>query len=180
MTGPAAAPAIDSPELALGYAHRRARVFLSWWMGIVFALPGAAQALAESATGQSPENGLVLLGLGLFISGVGWLVTVAPRFTRKPPRPASDFARTEQSIRIAPGVAIGSTAVTLAIVVAFMTLMPRGMSPEVLPVLAMLAAWPLAIGAGLLYSRRLHAQREHLFRRWLARTAAGPETPGPA
>lgn len=173
MTGPAEAPALDSPEHALGYAHRRARVFLSWWMGIVFALPGAAQALAQSATGQSPETGLVLMGLGLFISGVGWLATIAPRFTHKPPRPASDFARTEQSIRIAPGIAIGSTAVVLALVVAFMTLMPRGMSPEVLPVLAMLAAWPLAIGAGLLYSRRLHAQRERMYKQWLDRPAAG-------
>lgn len=169
---------MNSPELALGHAHRRARVFWSWWMGIVFALPGAAQALAESATGQSPENGIVLMGLGLFISGVGWLATVSPRFTRKPPQPASDFARTEQSIRIAPGIAIGSAAVMLAIVVAFMALMPRGTSPEVLPVLAMLAAWPLAIGAGLLYSRRLHSQREHLFRQWLEHTAAGTDASG--
>lgn len=180
LTRPAEAPALDSPELALGYAHRRARVFWFWWMGIVFALPGAAQALAQSATGQSPENGLFLLGLGLFISGLGWLASIAPRFTRKLPRPASDFARTEQSIRIAPGVAIGLAAAMLAIVVAFMTLMPRGMSPEALPVMAVLAAWPLAIGAGLLTSRNVHAQRERLHRRWLERTAAGTDASGTA
>ena len=180
MTGPAEAPTRGSPELALGYAHRRARVFFFWWMGIVFVLPGAAQALAQSATGQSPEDGLILVGLGLFMSGVGWLATIAPRFTRKPPRPATDFARTEQSIRFAPGVAFGSTAMMLAIVVACMVLLPRGMSPEVLPLLAFLAAWPLAVGAGLLYSRHLHAQRERLFKQWLARPAAGSRPSGTA
>ena len=67
-----------------------------------------------------------------------------------------------------------------AIVVAFMPFMPRGMSPEVLPVLALLAAWPLAVGAGLLYSRHLHAQRERLFKQWLARPAAGSRPSGTA
>lgn len=126
MTEQAEAPPLDSPELALGCAHRRARFFWFWWMGIVFAIPGAAQTLV----------------------------------------------RTEQSIRIAPGAAMCATAVVLAIVAAFLTLMPGGMSCEALPALAVLAAWPPAIGVGLMYARHLHAQRERLFTQWLAHPAA--------
>ena len=76
-------------ELALGHAHRRNRVFCSWWMGMVFAIPGLAYAMAAAACGQSPETGLLTAALGLVFSGVGWLLAIGPRFTRKPPRPAT-------------------------------------------------------------------------------------------
>ena len=167
-------PAVAQPstfqELALGHAHRRNRVFLFWWMGMVFAIPGLAYATAEAATGQFPETGLLTAALGLVLSGVGWLVGIGPRFTRKPPRPARDFARTHQGIRIAPGVAATVPIVMLAIVVALMTLTPKGTSPEVLPLMSFLAVFPVPISAGLLYSRRhLLARREELYARWLAR-----------
>ena len=159
----------SSTQHALGHAHRRARVFWFWWMGMVFAVPGAAQAAVLAATGQSPESGLVLAGLGLFLSGVGWLACIGPRFTSKAPRPADDVARAEQEIRIAPGVAIGSVAAMLAIVVALMIFTPRGTSPGVLPILAFLAAFPLPVAAGMLYSRHLHRDRDRLYADWLGR-----------
>ena len=157
------------PQLALGYAHRRARVFWFWWMGMIFALPGLAQAGVLAATGQSPENGLVLAVLGLVISGAGWLMAVGPRFTRTDPRPADDVNRAEQYVRIAPGTAVGMIAAMLAIVVAIMIAAPRGTSPEVLPILAFLVAFPLPVAAGMLYSAHLHRHRERFYAGWLER-----------
>jgi hypothetical protein len=164
-----AASTAGFPQLALGYAHRRARVFWFWWIGMVFALPGAAQAAVLAATGQNPENGLVLAGLGLGISGVGWVSAIGPRFTRTDPRPADDVNRAEQYIRIVPGTAIGMVAAMLVIVVVLMVATPRGTSPDVLPILAFLAAFPVPIAAGMLYSRQLHRERERLYTSWLER-----------
>jgi FtsH-binding integral membrane protein len=167
--GTAAPRTAGFPQLALGYAHRRARVFWFWWMGMIFALPGAVQASVLAATGQSPENGLVLAGLGVVISGAGWLMAIGPRFTRTDPRPADDVNRAEQYIRIAPGTAAGMIVAMLAIVVVLMVATPRGTSPEVLPILAFLAAFPLPIAAGMLYSRHLHRHRESFYAGWLER-----------
>lgn len=155
--------------VALGYAHRRARVFMFWWMGMVFAIPGVAYAAALAATGQSPENGLALAGMGLGLSGVGWLAAIGPRFARADPKPAHDLARTEQNIRINPGVAIGLGVAMLLIVVALMVGTPKGMSPEALPVLALLAVFPVPIAAALLYSTHLHRNRDRLYADWLGR-----------
>jgi hypothetical protein len=166
LTPPRTAP---FRELALGYAHRRARVFWFWWMGMVFAVPGAAQATVLAATGQNPENGLVLAGLGLGISGAGWLMAVGPRFTRSDPGPADDVNRAEQYIRIVPWTAVGMVAAMLVIVAALMVTTPRGTSPDVLPVLAFLAAFPLPVAAGMLYSRHLHQHRDRLYLNWLER-----------
>ena len=57
---PVAAQPSTFQELALGHAHRRNRVFLFWWMGMVFAIPGAVQAAVLAAMGLSAENGLML------------------------------------------------------------------------------------------------------------------------
>jgi hypothetical protein len=165
-------PAANSagfPQLALGYAHRRARVFWFWWMGMIFALPGAAQAAVLAATGQNPENGLILVALGLAWSGIGWLAAARPRFTRRDPRPAHDVNRTEQYIRIVPNSAIAMVVIMLAFVAALSFLTPKGLSPEALPVLAFLAAFPVPIAAGMLYSRQLHRERERLYTSWLER-----------
>jgi hypothetical protein len=166
LTAPSTA---DPRRYALGYAHRRARVFWFWWMGMVFALPGIAQAAALAATGQNPENGLVLAGLGLGISGAGWLIAIGPRFTRKSPQPADDVARAEQYIRIVPGVAVASVLAMFVIVAVLMFATPRGTSPEVLPVLAFLASFPIPVVVGMLYSRYLHRHRERLYSAWLGR-----------
>lgn len=169
MTGPATSGTAVSAPHALGYAHRRARVFMFWWMGMVFAIPGAAYAAGLAATGQSPGAGLALACLGLGLSGVGWLAAIGPRFTRADPKPADDLARTEQNIRINPGVAIGSVAIMLLIVVALLLGTPKGTSPEALPVLAALAVFPMPIAAALLYSTHLHRNRDRLYADWLGR-----------
>lgn len=169
VTGPAPFGTAVSAPHALGYAHRRARVFMFWWMGIVFAIPGAVQSAVLAATGQNPEDGLVLAGLGMGISGVGWLAAIGPRFTSAAPRPAEDVARTEQYIRTGPGVAISSVTGMLVIVLVIMVAAPRGTSPELLPVLAALAVFPMPISAALLYSGHLHRNRERLYANWLGR-----------
>jgi predicted permease len=158
---------LDAPEFALGYAHRRARVFWFWWMGIIFAVPGVAQAAALAATGQDPENGLILVAFGLATSGIGWLLAVGPRFTRKPPRPADDVARTEQYIRVVPSSAVTMVVIMLVVVAALSFLTPKGTSPEALPISAVLAVFPLPIAAGMLYSRHLHRNRDRLYTAWL-------------
>lgn len=169
VTASAEASAAGSTQVVLGYAHRRARVFMFWWTGMMFAIPGAAYAAALAATGQSPGDGLALAGLGLGLSGVGWLAAIGPRFTRSDPKPADDLARTEQNIRINPGVAIGLVAVMLLMVIVLMVATPRGTSPEALPVLAALGAFPIPIAAALLYSTHLHRDREGLYAKWLVR-----------
>ena len=76
MRGGVASPSTEAvPQLALGPAHRRARVFWFWWMGMVFAVPGAVQAIVLAGTGQNPGNRLVLLVL------VSLLMVAAPRGT---------------------------------------------------------------------------------------------------
>lgn len=98
-----------------------------------------------------------------------WLVAIGPRFTRAAPHPAVDVARTEQYIRTGPGVAISSVTGMLVIVLVIMVAAPRGTSPELLPVLAALAVFPMPIAAALLYSGHLHRNRNHLYATWLAR-----------
>jgi hypothetical protein len=164
-----AASTAGFPQLALGYAHRRARVFWFWWMGMVFAVPGLAQAAVLAATGQNPENGLILVAIGLALSGIGWLAAARSRFTRRDPRPADDVNRTEQYIRIVPNSAIAMVVIMLAFVAALSFLAPKGLSPEALPVSAFLAAFPLPVAAGMLYSRQLHRERERLYTSWLER-----------
>jgi hypothetical protein len=103
------------------------------------------------------------------LSGVGWLAAIGPRFARADPKPAHDLARTEQNIRINPRVAIGMVAVMLLIVVALIFATPKGMSPEALPVLALLAVFPVPVAAALLYSTHLHRNRDRLYADWLGR-----------
>jgi hypothetical protein len=160
---------LDPQEHALGYSHRRARVFWFWWMGMVFAVPGAVQAIVLAGTGQNPGNGLVLAFLGVAISGAGWLMAIGPRFTRSAPHPAYDVNRAEQYIRLVPGTVIGMVAAVLALVAAILVAAPRGTSPDVLPILALLVAFPLSAGAGMLYSRHLHRHRDRLYTAWLRR-----------
>jgi hypothetical protein len=66
-------------------------------------------------------------------------------------------------------VAIGSVTGMLVIVLVIMVAAPRGTSPELLPVLAALAVFPLPIAAALLYSRHLHRNRDRLYSAWLER-----------
>lgn len=161
---------VSTSGLALGHAHRRVRVFLFWWLGIIIAFPGAVYSAVQVATGQDPETGLGITVVGLVVSAVGWLAGLGMRYTKKMPRPASDVSRVEREIRVAKGAAITIPVLMLVIVIALMTLAPNGTSPGVLPVLGFLAAFPFPIAGALLYSRlHLLARREELFGQWLAR-----------
>ena len=66
-------------------------------------------------------------------------------------------------------MAISSVTGMLVIVVVIMVAAPQGTSPEIMPVLAALAVFPMPIAAALLYSGHLHRHRDRLYANWLAR-----------
>lgn len=152
---------------ALGHAHRRARIFQSWMYGMILALPGAAYAVVALIVGESPETGVIMGALGLGLSGVGWLATVRSRFSRKCPRQASDFPRADQAVRIGPMIAITGAVATWAACLALALLTPRGMAPDVVPILAMMAGFPVGFGLMVMGTRPLIRDRDQLFQRWL-------------
>jgi hypothetical protein len=55
----------------------------------------------------------------------------------------------EQYIRIVPGTVIGMVAAMLVLISVLMVATPRGTSPDVLPILALLVAFPMSAGAGM-------------------------------
>lgn len=167
MTGPAMGVVPDGT--ALGFAQRRSLVFSAWWYPAVLGISGVVQAGLALALGQSGETGNVLAVLGAVGAAAGWALTAWPRFTRKPPRPASDIPRVEQGIRITPGM-IRTILIASALGVGALVLFtPMGGSPESLPLLGMLVIWPLGLAAGLAYTRRLMMNSAGLYARWLER-----------
>lgn len=167
MTGPATG--VVPREEAFGFAQRRSWVFSAWWYPAVLAVSGAVYAGFALALGQSPETGVVMAILGGVGLALGWALTAWPRFTRKPPRPASDIPRVEQGIRITPGM-IRTILVAGALGVGALVLFtPQGGSPESLPLLGMLVIWPVGLAAGLAYTRRLMMNSAELYARWLER-----------
>jgi hypothetical protein len=89
--GDATAVATDPRAEAFSYAQRRTWVFFAWWYGMVIAIPGAVDAALSGLLGQETDRGIFMMILGAAISVVGWLVTLGVRFSRKPPKPASDI-----------------------------------------------------------------------------------------
>jgi hypothetical protein len=107
--------------------------------------------------------------LGAVFAAFGWLFTTWPRFTRKPPKPASDILRVEQGIRITPGMIRTMLIVTALGIAALVLLTPMGGSPEAVPLLGMLVAAPLGTAAGLAYTGWLMKNSSRLYARWLER-----------
>ncbi|HSO14432.1 MAG TPA: hypothetical protein VLS95_00600 [Arthrobacter sp.] len=167
MTGPGTG--VVSREEAFGFAQRRSLIFSAWWYPAVLAASGAVHASLAQALAQSAETGVVMAILGVVGSAVGWAFTAWPRFTRKPPKPASDIPRVEQGIRITPGMIRTILIATAVGVGALMLFTPQGGSPEMLPLLGMLVIWPLGLAAGLAYTRRLMLNSTDLYARWLER-----------
>ena len=167
MTGPALGVLPDGT--ALGFAQRKSLVFSAWWYPAVLGFSGVVQAGLAVALGQSAETGVVLSILGAAFSAVGWALTAWPRFTRKPPKPASDIPRVQQGIRITPGMIRTILIATAVGVGALMLFTPQGGSPEMLPLLGMLVIWPLGLAAGLAYTRRLMMNSAELYAQWLKR-----------
>ena len=154
---------------AFGYAQRRSWVFSAWWYPAVLGASGMAQAGLAVALGASAETGIVLAILGAACSALGWAVTARPRFTTKPPRPASHVPRVEQGIRVTPIMIRTILIVSVLGVAALVLFTPKGGSPETLPLLGMLMVWPLGLAAGLAYTRSLMVNCAELYARWLER-----------
>ncbi|MDQ0664284.1 hypothetical protein QFZ35_002782 [Arthrobacter ulcerisalmonis] len=167
--GDATAVAIDPRALAFGYAQRRSWVFFAWWYGAVIALPGAVDAGLSGLLGQEPDRGIFMMILGTAISVVGWLVTLGVRFSRKPPKPASDIPRVEQAIRINPHVIKFSVIGAAVIAASLVLLTPNGRSPELLPIIGLIAAAQLAITGGIGYSGWLMKNSGELYAQRLER-----------
>lgn len=139
----------------------------SWMYGGMLAAAGAVYALVSVATGEDPETGVGVALVGLALAALGWLASAPKRFSRKLPKPSTDVARAEQSIRINKGVAIGSNIVMTVIVLAFAFGMPRGLAPDVIPVLAMMWVWAPLTGVLIMRARKLLMERGPRYERWL-------------
>lgn len=160
-------PEPSADNYALGYAQRRSWVMWSWMYGAVMAAAGAAYALVAMAAGQDPETGTFMALLGLALAALGWLASAPKRFSRKLPKPAMDVPRAEQAIRINRGVVIFSNILMAVIILGLAFGMPRGLAPDVVPVLAMMSVWAPLVGAGILRTRKLLMERGPRYVRWL-------------
>jgi small-conductance mechanosensitive channel len=160
---------VTPQEMAFGFGQRRSWVFSAWWYPAVLAISGVAYGGLSLMLDQDVEAGIVLVILGTVLSGLGWALTAWPRFTRKPPKPASDIPRVEQGIRTTP-IMIRTVLIAAVLIVGALVLFtPRGAAPETLPLLGMLITWPVGICAGFAYTRRLMMNSGELYARWLAR-----------
>lgn len=135
----------------------------------MIAVPGAVDAALSRLLGQDPARGTITMALGVALSALGWFLTLGLRFRRKLPKPASDIPRVEQSIRINPGVIKFSLIGSGLIVAALILLTPNGRSPEVLPLVGLIAAAQMCVIAGLTYSGWLLKNSGDLYARWLDR-----------
>jgi hypothetical protein len=168
--GNAAAVATTDPRAqAFGYAQRRSWVFFAWWYGAVIAIPGAVDAALSGLLGQDPERGVITMALGAALSALGWIVTLRVRFSGKLPKPASDIPRVEQSIRINPNVIKVSVIGAVLIAAGLILLTPNGRSPELLPIVGLIAAAQLSIAGGLAYTGWLLKNSGELYARWRER-----------
>ena len=159
----------DPRAQAFGFGQRRSWVFSAWWYPAVLALAGALYAGLASMLGQSAETGIFMAILGGAFAAVGWICTAAPRFTRKPPKPASDIPRVEQGIRTTPTMIRTLLIASGLGIGALLLFTPNGAVPEVLPVLGILVAMPLGTAAGLAHTRQLMTNSPRLYARWLER-----------
>lgn len=162
---------IDLRARAFGYGQRRSWVFWAWWYGMTLAITGWVDAGLSGLLGQNMDRGIFIVVLGGIISAVGWLLTLGVRFSKKPPKPASDIPRVEQGIRIAPMVVKFSLIATVLILAALTLLTPRGLSLEVLPITGLVAASLLSITGGMGYTGWLMKNSGKLYERWLERRA---------
>ncbi|WP_144671167.1 hypothetical protein [Arthrobacter sp. U41] len=161
--------AVDRDGTAFGLAQRRSWVFSAWWYPAVLSVSGAVQAGLALAVGQSAETGIFLAILGAVSAALGWALTAGQRFTRTPPKPPSDIRRVKQGIRTTP-VMIRTILIASALGVgALVFFTPKGGSPGSLPLLGMLATWPLGLAAGLAYTRQLMIKSPILYAQWLER-----------
>lgn len=164
----------DDPRgLALGFAQRRSWVFSAWWNPAVLCLSGAVHWALSLLSGEDPELGLVLFTMGTVLTAVGWAAAVKPRFTRKQPKPPADIPRVDQGIRITPGMIWTILVGTAVIVLLLALLTPKGASPEVIPLLGLLATFGGGIATGFAYIRWLMANSEALYGSWLQRNHPG-------
>ncbi|WP_146069263.1 hypothetical protein [Arthrobacter sp. ZGTC412] len=161
--------ATDPRAQAFGYAQRRSWVFVAWWYGATLAIPGAVDAGLSGLLGQDPERGIFMMIFGAVGSALGWLLTLGVRFSRKLPKPASDIPRVEQSIRINPSVIRFSVIGAVLIAAGLVLFTPNGRSPQVLPIVGLIAAAQLSIAAGVAYSGWLLKNSAELYSRWLER-----------
>ncbi|MDE8667189.1 hypothetical protein PY310_01165 [Pseudarthrobacter sp. H3Y2-7] len=161
--------ATDARATAFGFGQRRSWVFSAWWYPAVLAMAGTVHAGLAAALGQSAEIGVVMMVLGGIFAALGWACTAWPRFTRKPPKPASDIPRVEQGIRITPGMIRTMLIASALGIVALVVLTPMGGSVEAVPLLGMLVAVTLGVAAGLAYTGRLMKNSAEVYSRWLDR-----------
>ncbi|MGF9646861.1 hypothetical protein AAIH32_02750 [Pseudarthrobacter oxydans] len=156
----------DTRATAFGFGQRKSWVFFAWWYPSIIGFSGAVYALLALIVGQDPGLGTSMMILGAALATSGWVLTLKPRFTRKHPKPASDIPRVDQGIRITPGIiwtVLGGAAILMVLL---LLSVPEAASPESLPVLGLLMAWPAGVSAGLAYTRWLMINSGRLYADW--------------
>jgi hypothetical protein len=133
------------------------------------AVTAAVDAGLSGLLGQETERGTFVMILGAAGAALGWLLTLGVRFSRKPPKPASDIPRVEQASRINPGVVKFSVLGSMLILAALALFTPKGASPQGLPILGLIAAAQLSIAGGIAYSVWLMKNSGELYAQWLER-----------
>jgi drug/metabolite transporter (DMT)-like permease len=160
-------PEPTADNYALAYAQRRSWIMWSWLYGAILAAAGAVYAIVSQMVGEDSETGVIMALLGLAFAALGWLASAAKRFSRKIPKPAMDLARAEQAIRINRPVVIVSNIVMAVLILAAAFGTPKGLSPESLPVLAMLSVVAPLLGIGMVRTKKLLVERGSRYDLWL-------------
>lgn len=167
--GDATAADTDHRAMAYGHGQRRSWIFWAWWYGVTLAVTGSADAGLSGLFAQDTDRGILMMILGGIATAIGWLLTLGVRFSRKPPKPATDIPRVEQGIRINPAVVKFLVLATVLIAAALAFLTTKGATPETLPDIGLVAACILSLAGGMAYSGWLMRNSGELYSRWLER-----------
>ena len=166
--GPYDATTFEQP--ALGYGRRRIILEGAMLGGLCIAGSGLAWAVSALLLGMSAESGVHMLGLGAVLSGLGWLVTLGGRFTRKVPKPLPDAKDVELNLRLNVMAMWTVLGLVWAACLALWLFAPLGREPDAAVLLPSFMAFPTCLVASVLYMRPIMRRRTTLYTRWLAKT----------
>ncbi len=159
----------DFDELALGFGQRRVLLLAATLGGFTIAGAGLGWMLGAALVDQPVNSGLIMIGVGLVLAGVGWLVTVGLRFTRKLPEPLRNGHKSAPSTRNSVAGGWVTLGLVLAGVLAILLFAPRGREPDVVALLPMIVAIPVVLLLGFHRIRHIMANRNELYTNWLAK-----------
>lgn len=132
--------------------------------GILYTLPAL---ITNNA--QDTETGLIATLMGVVFAGIGWLVSIGPRFSKKQPKPAAYMPRVEQSLRIHPMSRITNAIVYFLIVTGLivLALANDGITSSMVSILGLLTGIFGGVMIGMEYSYRMMKNSELVYSKWM-------------